>query len=108
MTEPMIRPTTFQVSFLPEGHRQYREYVVTIEYAGNGFWVVRRHRSRLSRTGEWWFESALAAADEALVEGEHSRFNLTTATELATAAAREVRVQGCTAEEVLAAGVQHA
>ena len=103
MTEPMIRPTTFQVSFLPEGHRQYRDYLVTIDYAGNGQWAVRHHRCRLGRTGEWWFESALAAAED-----DHSRFDLTTATELATAAAREVRVQERTAEEVLAAGVQHA
>lgn len=103
MTEPLIRLMAVTVSFLPEGHRQYRDYLVTIDYAGNDLWAVRHHRSRLSSTGEWWFESALAAA-----EADHSLFDVTTAIELATMAARKLRVRGQTAEEVLVAGVQHA
>lgn len=103
MTEPMIRPTTFQVSFLPEGHQQYRDFLVTIDYLGNDQWAVRHHRYRLSRSSEWWFESALAATED-----DHSRFDLTTATELATEAARKLRFRGLTAEEVLATGAQYA
>jgi hypothetical protein len=89
------------VSHLPKGHPAYHDYVIKLEHRGEGLWAVT-HKSRiLNRDGGWDDEPRPSEQQSARWLTSHSFF-LPSARMVAKRAAPHVKVNNCTATEVLA------
>lgn len=95
---PLVRPSAYTVSLLPEDDGRNDSYVITVEYRGRRRWAVTRGKRCLSRDGAWHWEPIPSEREDSWLV-EH-RFDRETALELARQAAQHVVVNGVTAAQV--------
>jgi hypothetical protein len=91
MPEIHERVSEYTVCALPEGHREYWHFAVTVNLRGDGRWTVANCGYVLSADGTWAPETS-----------DSDRFDLDTALRLAREAAPHVTVSGWTRTAVLA------
>jgi len=101
------RPTTYEVSCLPQDHPDGFSWALRVEYRGRGKWAVLRSGKRcLSSTGEWDWESIPSEREDDWLATH--RFDLDTALRLAQEAAPHVVVNGLTPAGLLEWEAAHA
>lgn len=114
--EPLVQPSAYLVSLLPEGHGDRSLFTVTVEYRGAGLWAVKNRSRTLGADGEWSWGFAWSEGDrEPATEMEMSdfdkeqaawwathRFDEATALRLAKVACRTLSYRGWTAEDAAA------
>ncbi|MFJ1461803.1 hypothetical protein [Nocardia sp. N2S4-5] len=99
-TGAAVRATTYTVSCLPEDHDDLCVWSVFVEYAGRGRWAVRRMKRCYDIDGEWDWESIPSERTEEWLA--RFRFDLDTALDIARRVAPTIRVNGRTAQDILA------
>lgn len=101
MTPPVfVEPTRYQVSCLPEGHRDRRHYTITVERRGPNSWAVCDRLGCLSNTGTW--DDELLVSNRTVVWLNAHRFTLGNALGLAREHATTMSCMGVPVTEVLA------
>lgn len=90
----------YQVSCLPEEHRDRRHYTVTVERRGPGSWAVCGGRGCLSNRGTW--DDELLVSNRSVAWLNAHRFDLGSALGLAREHAAKMSCMGVPVTEVLA------
>ena len=94
-----IRVTRYTISALPPDHRDYDEYSILVEERAKDLWGVFDGSYSLGTDGVWEYEPRPSARTKEWLATH--RFDGTTAVLLATAAAREMSVNGKSVAAVL-------
>lgn len=97
---PIVRPTEYTVSLLPEGDVNAHPYAITVQYWGGGRWAVVHLGSCLGRDGTW--DYGVKEYDRGDDWLNAHRFERETALQLAREAAPKVTVNGITALQAYA------
>lgn len=92
--------TEHWICALPENHDNYRHYLITVEYRGDGMWAVCSGRDCLGSDGEWEFEPSPSNRDDDWLATH--RFDEQTALRLAKEQAPLMTCNGITVQEALA------
>jgi hypothetical protein len=114
--EPIVQPSAYLVSLLPEGHDDRSLFTVNVEYRGRGLWAVKSRSRSLSLDGEWSYGFAWSEGDREPATSEEMtsfdreqeawlaahRFDEATALRLAKDACRTLSYRGWTAEDAAA------
>ena len=97
-----VRVEAYGVNALPQDHDAARHFELRVESRGNGWWAVTRGTECLSIDGDWDYEPLPSARTTEWVAAH--RFGEAEAIRMARQACRAIRVNGVTAEELLAVG----
>ena len=100
-TEPIVQPTEYSVSCLPDDDINSYAFGLTVRYRGAGRWAVQRgEHACLGADGEW--ADGVKEYDRGDDWLAAHRFDLDTALRLAKEAAPHVTVNGHTVADALA------
>ena len=117
MAEPLVQPSAYLVSHLPEEHDERCLFTIQVEYRGAGLWSVTNRSRLLGQDGTWsfgfeWSEGPHEPATSDEMDrfdkeqqawlAEH-RFDEQTALSLAKEAAGSLSYRGYTVADALAA-----
>lgn len=98
---PIVRPTEYTVSLLPDDDVNHHVFAITVQYRGGGRWAVTRgEHACLGRDGTW--AQGVKPYDRGDDWLAAHRFDRETAIELAREAAPAVMVNGITALQAYA------
>lgn len=114
--EPLVQPSSYLVSLLPEGHDDRYMFTVQVDYRGGGLWSVKNRSRILGVDGTWctgfdWSggpDEPATEAEMAQFDREQAawldahRFDEETALRLAKDACRALSYRGWTAADALA------
>ena len=101
--EPVVQPTRYVVSCLPEGHDDRITYSINIRYEGGGLFSVRHGLRQYSLNAEWAYEPDFDEDDAAEAEWlKGYRFDSDTALRLAKELALKLTYRGRSVADVLA------
>jgi hypothetical protein len=102
--EPIVQPTAYVVSCLPEGHDERWTFTLQIGYAGHGRFAIKHGIRRYSEDGTWDYEPDFDEDDNAERAWLHSHsFSIDTAVRLAKELAPTLTYRGRSVADALAA-----
>lgn len=101
---PIVQPTGYLVSCLPEGHDDRWTFTVQVQHAGRGLFAVRHGLRHYGADGTWSYEPGFGEDDDAaeLEWAAAHRFDHDTALRLARQLAPTLTCRGRTVADVLA------
>jgi hypothetical protein len=103
LPEPVVQPTSYVVSCLPEGHDERFQFTVALQYRGSGLYSIRHSLKHYGTDGTWTYEPDFDEDDdaEAAWAATH-RFDQDTALKLARELAPNLTYRGRTVADALA------
>lgn len=99
--EPIIQPTRYVVSCLPEGHDDRIIYTLQVCYEGSGLFSVRHGLRQYGADGEWAYVPDFGEDDAEAEWLKDRRFDHDTALKLARQLAPTLTCRGRTVADAL-------